>query len=347
MDRSQVEAILGEIATPKGGNLLRDGLVRALEIDGAVVRFVLEIDPAEAAAMEAVRAEAEARLRGAGATQVSIAMTAHSAPKPPDLNAARAANPLPSPERLKDVRHVVLVGSGKGGVGKSTVSSNLAVALAQQGLRVGLLDADIYGPSQHKMFGITQRPASPDGTRIVPLRNHGVAVMSIGMMLRGDEAVIWRGPKLLGALQQLLFQVAWGALDVLVVDLPPGTGDVQLTLAQKLVLSGALVVSTPQDIALIDARKAVDMFEKTGVPILGLVENMATHRCSKCGHEEAIFGAGGVAAEAGRIGAPLLASLPLALDVRQAGDAGAPLALDGNTVFEALARDVWAALERG
>ncbi|WP_297341584.1 Mrp/NBP35 family ATP-binding protein, partial [Pseudophaeobacter sp.] len=235
------------------------------------------------------------------------------------------ATPQEGPMRPAGVKTILAVGSGKGGVGKSTVSSNLAVALARAGKSVGLLDADIYGPSQPRMFGLTRRPASPDGKTIVPLRAHGVTVMSIGSMLEEGKAVVWRGPMLMGALQQMMMQVQWGALDVLIVDLPPGTGDVQMTLAQKAQVDGAVIVSTPQDVALIDARKGIDMFNKLNVPILGMIENMSTHICSNCGHEEHVFGHGGVAAEAAKLNVPLLAEIPLHLDVRLAADSGAPI----------------------
>jgi len=223
------------------------------------------------------------------------------------------------------VDRIVAIASGKGGVGKSTVAANLACALAQQGRRVGLLDADVYGPSQPRMLGVSGRPASPDGKIILPMRNHGVTMMSIGLMTNEDQAVVWRGPMLMGALQQMMNQVQWGALDVLIVDLPPGTGDVQMTLTQKFQIDGAVVVSTPQDVALLDARKGIDMFQQLKVPILGMIENMSTHICSQCGHEEHVFGHGGVAAEAAKLGVPLLAEVPLHLDIRLAADGGAPL----------------------
>ncbi|NBO20660.1 MAG: ATP-binding protein, partial [Rhodobacteraceae bacterium] len=208
----------------------------------------------------------------------------------------------------------------------------------RQGRRVGLLDADIHGPSQPRMMGVSRRPASPDGKIIEPLTAHGVTMMSIGLMLKEDEAVIWRGPMLMGALQQLLTQVAWGPLDVLIIDLPPGTGDVQLSLCQRTRLTGALVVSTPQDVALIDAKKALDMFAKMKVPVLGLVENMSTYICPNCGHEAHIFGHGGVAAEAARLDLPFLGEIPLSLDVRLAGDAGRPIAADEGPIADAYAR---------
>ncbi|HVL20961.1 MAG TPA: Mrp/NBP35 family ATP-binding protein, partial [Amaricoccus sp.] len=219
----------------------------------------------------------------------------------------------------------VAVASGKGGVGKSTVAANLAVALAREGKATGLLDADIYGPSQPRMMGVSQRPRSPDGKTILPLHAHGVTMMSIGLMLAPDQAVVWRGPMLMGALQQMMGQVEWGELDVLVVDLPPGTGDVQLTLSQRYPLTGAVVVSTPQDVALLDVRKALDMFAKLKVPILGMVENMSAYVCPNCGHEAHIFGHGGARAEAAKLGMPFLGEIPLDLKVRVAGDSGTPV----------------------
>jgi ATP-binding protein involved in chromosome partitioning len=206
------------------------------------------------------------------------------------------------------------------------VSSNLAVALARQGRRVGLLDADIYGPSQPRMMGVSKRPASPDGKTIIPLQAHGVTMMSIGLMLDPAQAVVWRGPMLMGALQQMLSQVAWGELDVLIVDLPPGTGDVQLTLCQRTELTGAIVVSTPQDVALLDARKAIDMFMRLKTPVLGIIENMSTYICPNCGHEAHIFGHGGAREEAARLDLPFLGEIPLSIEIRLAGDGGVPVA---------------------
>ena len=345
-DRDTVLETLKRIADPVGGSdLVAAGLVRALQVEDGNIRFVLEIDPASAKAYEPVRAEIEARLNALpGAEKVSVLVTAHSEKAPPELKpAARPAQK--GPEKVPGVDRIVAVASGKGGVGKSTVSANLACALAAQGQRVGLLDADVYGPSQPRMLGVSGRPASPDGKTILPMRNHGVTMMSIGLMTNEGQAVVWRGPMLMGALQQMLNQVQWGALDVLVVDLPPGTGDVQMTLAQKTVVDGAIIVSTPQDVALIDARKAVDMFHQLNVPLLGLVENMSTHVCSNCGHEEHLFGHGGVAQEAAKMGVPLLAEIPLHLDIRIAGDGGAPVVVtnpDGPqaAAFNDLAKEI-------
>ncbi len=238
----------------------------------------------------------------------------------------------------KGVARIIAIGSGKGGVGKSTLSSNLAVALARQGRKVGLLDADIYGPSQPRMMGLTKRPASPDGKTILPLHNHGVTFMSIGLMLPEEKAVVWRGPMLMGALQQMMTQVEWGELDILLVDLPPGTGDVAMTLCQRSKLTGAIVVSTPQDVALLDARKALDMFATLKTPVLGLVENMSGFVCPECGHEAHIFGQGGVAAEAEKMGVPFLGALPISLETRLAGDAGTPIAASEGAAAEAYAQ---------
>ncbi|WP_197916896.1 Mrp/NBP35 family ATP-binding protein [Thiosulfatihalobacter marinus] len=325
--REQVLEVLKTLTDPaSGADLVASGMVRALNVDGGEVRFVMEIDPAHAAALQPVKAEAETRLGALeGVDKVSVVMTAHAAPKaPPDLKPSRPAQPQ-GPQKIPGIDRIVAVASGKGGVGKSTLAANLAAALAAEGRRVGLLDADVYGPSQPRMLGVSGRPSSPDGKTILPMRNHGVTMMSIGLMTREEEAVVWRGPMLMGALQQMLNQVQWGALDVLIVDLPPGTGDVQMTLAQKAELSGAIVVSTPQDIALLDARKGIDMFAKLGTPIIGMVENMSTHVCSNCGHEEHLFGHGGVAAEARKLGVPLLAEIPLSMNIRVAADGGAPI----------------------
>ncbi|GAB2520810.1 iron-sulfur cluster carrier protein ApbC [Lysobacter humi (ex Lee et al. 2017)] len=232
--------------------------------------------------------------------------------------------PQPGTTPLTNVRNLIAVGSGKGGVGKSTVAVGLALALARDGARVGVLDADIYGPSVPMMLGLTGRPDSPDGKSIEPMHAHGIEAMSIGLLVEADTPMIWRGPMATSALTQLLGETRWGDLDYLIVDLPPGTGDIQLTLAQKIPVAGAVVVTTPQDVATLDARKAVRMFEKVQVPIVGLVENMAMHTCENCGHVEHVFGQGGAARLETDYGLPVLGSLPLERRVREAGDAGAP-----------------------
>lgn len=346
--REAVLAELGRLALPGGGDLVSRDMVRALTIAGGVVKFVIEApDPESARKMEAIAKAAEQLIRQMpGVDDVGVILTAHGpapakapAAQPPKLTIG--GHPTPhqgGPQKVPGVDRILAIASGKGGVGKSTVSSNLAVALARQGRRVGLLDADIYGPSQPRMMGVTTRPEAPDGKVIVPPVAHGVKMMSLGLLLKEDQAVIWRGPMLMGALQQLLTQVAWGDLDVLIIDLPPGTGDVQLTLGQRTQVTGAIVVSTPQDVALLDARKAINMFETLKTPILGLIENMSSYVCPNCGHEEHIFGHGGVAAEAKKMGVPLLGEIPLSLDVRLAGDAGTPIAAAEGPIAEAYAR---------
>lgn len=350
--RDQVLETLSKLTLPDGGTLVSRDMIRALTVDGDRVNWVIEVDPAQGKAMEPVREAAErlvAALPGVG--KVSSVLTAHAAPKPkappPDLKIGRHATPQAGPEPIPGVASVIAVASGKGGVGKSTVSSNLAVALAKAGRRVGLLDADIYGPSQHRMMGNAERAKSPDGKTLIPAQAHGVKMISMGMMMPEDQAVVWRGPMLMGALQQLLGQTDWGELDVLVVDLPPGTGDVQLTLTQKTVLAGAIVVSTPQDIALLDARKAIDMFGKTRTPILGLVENMSAYVCPECGHEAHLFGHGGVAAHAAKAGLPFLGAIPLSLDIRLAADAGTPVAAGEGPAAAAYAALAQALIDKG
>ncbi len=337
----EIRAVLSSISAPEGGTLISRDLIRALTVEGDQVRFVIEgRDVAEAQTLEPVRVAAEAAVAALpGVAKVQALLTAHGpAAKPqtpPTLKVGGHPKPQDGPIRPTGVDRILAVASGKGGVGKSTVSSNLAVALAKSGRRVGLLDADIYGPSQPRMMGVNKRPASPDGKTIEPLHAHGVTLMSIGLMVDPAKAVVWRGPMLMGALQQMLSQVKWGQLDVLIVDLPPGTGDVQLTLCQKTKLSGALVVSTPQDVALLDARKAIDMFNTLSTPVLGLIENMSTFHCPRCGHESQIFGHGGVAAEAQHLGLPFLGALPIDLDTRLAGDSGRPIATGDSVVAQA------------
>jgi len=230
------------------------------------------------------------------------------------------------PEGLQKIKHIVAVASGKGGVGKSTTTVNVALAMAKAGFKVGVLDADIYGPSQGLMLGIAEgsHPETMDEKWFVPIQAHGVSVMSMAFLVDANTPMVWRGPMAAGALQQMLLQTAWGELDYLFVDMPPGTGDIQLTLCQKAQVSGAVIVTTPQDLALLDARKGVEMFNKVKVPVLGIVENMSTHVCSQCNHEEAIFGAGGGAALAQQYGTELLASLPLSMAIRVLVDSGTP-----------------------
>lgn len=336
-------AALDTVALPDGGTLVARDLVRALVIDGRSVRFVIETPSAEIAkTYTEVRAKAERVVTALpGIQSVAVALTSHAPPKPePKLKIGRHPTPQEGRQSVPGVANLIAIGSGKGGVGKSTVAANLAVSLARKGLRAGLLDADIYGPSQPKMMGIDKRPESPDGKRIIPPEAHGVRMISIGLMMKSDEAVIWRGPMLMGALQQLLTQVEWGALDVLIVDMPPGTGDIQLTLCSKFDVRGAVVVSTPQDVALLDARKALRAFDTLKTPVLGLIENMSTFICPQCGHEEHIFGEGGVRREAHKQDLPFLGELPLSLEVRLSGDGGVPVAATDSLVAKAYSRIV-------
>ena len=352
--RETVLDALKTLALPDGGDLVSRDLIRAVQISDTRVSFIIEAESAQAAqAMEGLRQAAEQVVKDLdGVTQVTVALTAHgpqakappaAAPAaqgsaPPSLKIGGHPKPQNEPMNPKGVARILAIGSGKGGVGKSTVSSNLAVALAKQGRKVGLLDADIYGPSQPRMMGVSKRPASPDGKTIIPLHNHGVTMMSIGLMLAEEKAVVWRGPMLMGALQQMMTQVEWGELDVLLVDLPPGTGDVAMTLCQRSKLTGAIVVATPQDVALLDARKALDMFNTLKTPVLGLIENMSTYVCENCGHEAHIFGHGGVKDEADRIGVPFLGALPISLETRIAGDAGTPIAAGEGPMAQAYAQ---------
>jgi len=325
--RERVIAALSLIKDPfSGKTLLEADLVKALSIDGKNVRFVIEVDANKAEQMEPVRLQAEQAVSSIeDVEQVMVGMVAHNeTSEPPKMEQKPTKAEAP---KIAGVKKIIAVGSGKGGVGKSTVTANLACAFAAKGLKVGILDADIYGPSQPRMMDIADRPSSPDGKKIMPLQNYGITMMSIGLMIDEAKAIIWRGPMLMGALQQLISHVQWGELDLLLIDLPPGTGDVQLSLSQKAKIDGAIIVSTPQDIALLDARKAIDMFNQIDVPILGMIENMSTYICSQCGHEEAIFGHGGAEKEAQSQDIEYLGPIPLDLSIRLAADEGKPIVL--------------------
>ncbi len=308
-----VRRLLAELIDPHTGAPLADA-VRAVGVDGARVSLDLQLgyplaDSHALAARVQQALQADPSIESA-AVSVGSRVYAHKV--------QGQLAPLPN------VKNILVVASGKGGVGKSTVSANLALALAAEGAKVGVLDADIYGPSQPRMLGVGGKPHSPDGKTIVPMQAHGLQVMSIGFLVDEETPMIWRGPMVTQAMMQLLTDSRWEQLDYLVVDLPPGTGDIQLTLSQKVPVAGAVIVTTPQDIALLDARKALKMFEKVEVPVLGVVENMATHVCSNCGHEEHIFGAGGGERMAEQYGVAYLGSLPLDIRIREQADGGTP-----------------------
>ncbi len=289
--------------------------VKNIQVEGADVRFDIELGYPAKSQIDAIRASVQAAVQaipGAGKVSANVysRIISHTV--------QRGLKIMPN------VKNIIAVASGKGGVGKSTTAVNLALALAAEGATVGVLDADIYGPSQPMMLGISGRPETTDGKTMEPLENHGLQVSSIGFMIDPDEPMVWRGPMVTQALQQLLEQTNWRELDYLVVDMPPGTGDIQLTLSQKVPVTGAVIVTTPQDIALLDARKGLKMFEKVGIPILGVVENMSTHICSNCGHTEAIFGAGGGAKMCADFGVEFLGALPLTMAIREQTDSGKP-----------------------
>ncbi len=335
--RDEVMAALAEIAGPDGKTPLPDsGAISGLTIRDGKVFLAIAIDPREAKAMEPTRAKAEAAIKAVpGVAGAVVTLTAESARAvaggapaaghshgggQPQQRAARSAQPIPG------VKHIIAVASGKGGVGKSTVACNLAVGLAKIGLKVGVLDADLFGPSMPKLFGLSAKPAvSADGKKLVPLEAYGVKVMSIGFLIDEEAPVVWRGPMVVSALTQLLREVVWGDLDTLVVDMPPGTGDTQLTMAQNVPLSGAVIVSTPQDLALIDARRGIAMFKQVQVPLLGVVENMSYFLCPHCGQRTDIFSHAGAQREAEKLGVPFLGEVPLDMAIRSNSDEGRPI----------------------
>jgi len=330
---SAVRAALGKVHDPHCDlDLISSGAVRGVGVDGSRVAVEIQLGyPAAGwhAALEAQVRQALEALPGVSQAVVTVTSRVHAHRVQKDLT------PLP------EVRNIIAVASGKGGVGKSTTAVNLALALQAEGATAGVLDADIYGPSIPKMLGLAGRPDSPDGKTIEPKRNHGLQAMSIGLLVGEDTPMIWRGPMVTQALQQLLNDTRWQGLDYLVIDLPPGTGDIQLTLAQRVPVSGAVIVTTPQDIATLDARKALQMFAKVEVPVLGIVENMAVHVCSNCGHSEHVFGAGGGQAMASQYGVPLLGSLPLDIRIREQADSGAPtVAADPGSPLSQAYRDI-------
>ncbi len=351
--QQQVLDTLAKVASPRGTALTDANVLSAISISDGKVFFSINVDAAEARAWETVRAQAESAVRAIpGVTTAMIALTAErkaGASSPPPHRHAHAqghaqghpqgvapaashrppSNPGGSPmarqSEIPGVAAVIAVASGKGGVGKSTTAINLALGLRDLGLRVGLLDADIYGPSIPRLTGIHEKPALNDERKMIPIERFGLAIMSIGFLVEEDTAMIWRGPMVMSAITQMLRDVAWGTLDVLVVDMPPGTGDAQLTLAQNVPLKGAVIISTPQDLSLIDARRGLAMFKKVNVPVLGIVENMSYFQCPHCGTRSDIFGHGGARHEAERLGVPFLGEIPLHMSIRVTSDAGTPV----------------------
>jgi ATP-binding protein involved in chromosome partitioning len=305
-----------------GGSIVAKGWVSDVVIKDGHVAFALEVPPELGPSLEPVRARAEKTVHDLpGVISATVVLTAEKPAQQTQKPAQAGRDQL----ALPGIKSIVAVASGKGGVGKSTTAANLAVALAQQGLSVALFDADIFGPSMPRMLGLAGQKPHSDGTRVYPLENHGVKVMSIGFMVAEDNPVIWRGPMVMGALEQMLKDVAWGEVDVMVVDMPPGTGDTQLTMSQRVPLAGAVIVSTPQDIALLDARKGLNMFRRVEVPILGLIENMSHYVCPSCGHRDEIFGHGGAKRTADELGADFLGEIPLDLKIRETSDGGTPI----------------------
>ena len=332
--KQQILDSLAKIAGPDGAPLTASGKLSDVMVTDGKVFFSITVDAAAVQAWEGVRDRAEAAARAVpGVQSALVALTAErkgSGP-PSGAGAARsapaqpAARGAPSPIGVPGVEAIIAVASGKGGVGKSTTAVNLALGLRDLGLKVGILDADIYGPSLPKLLAIKERPQTLGGTRLKPITRYGLTVMSIGFLIDEETPMIWRGPMVISALTQMLREVEWGALDVMVVDMPPGTGDAQLTMAQQVPLKGAVIVSTPQDLALIDARRGIAMFRKVNVPVLGIIENMSYFLCPQCGTRSDIFSHGGARHEAERLGVPFLGEVPLHMDIREKSDSGLPV----------------------
>ncbi len=362
----EILAALAAVVDPDSGkSIVEAGMIAGLQTRDGHVAFAIEVSPERGPKLEPLRKEAEKAIYALkGVISATVVLTAERAPGaggqqtqpgqpvPPHAHEPTGGNP-PNPlsnAALPGIGSIIAVASGKGGVGKSTTAVNLALALAAGGRRVGLLDADIYGPSMPRMMGISGKPTSIDGKTLDPLENYGIKVMSIGFMIEEDTPMIWRGPMVQSALEQMLREVNWGEIDVLVVDMPPGTGDAQLTMAQKVPLTGAVIVSTPQDIALLDARKGLNMFRKVDVPVLGMIENMSYFLCPHCGERSDIFSHGGARLEAEKLGMVFLGEIPLHMDIRETSDGGTPIVVsqpesEHAKSYRSIAELVWSQIE--
>lgn len=360
------QAVIESLKQIKGpdleGNIVSLGLVSDVFVSDGRVAFSITVPAARAQELEPLRQAAEKVVREVdGVENAMVALTAERAPgaarntAPPPKPSPRPAQRAPEEQAaakpgVPGIKHIIAVASGKGGVGKSTTTANLALGMAANGLKVGVLDADIYGPSVPRLFNVSGRPETVSGRVLKPLEGYGIKVMSMGFMVEEETPMIWRGPMVISALTQMLREVAWGDLDVLVVDMPPGTGDAQLTMAQQVPLAGAVIVSTPQDLALIDARKGLNMFKRVDVPVLGIIENMSYFLCPDCGSRHDIFGHGGARAEAERLGVPFLGEIPLTMKIRETSDAGTPIVVSDPEgpvaeIYKTIAGQVVAAIE--
>ena len=351
-----IEALRNVRDPDRGADIVSLGMVRGMVVRNGNVGFTIEVDPKRGPTMEPLRKEAEKTVESLpGVLSATVVLTAEAPGKAPGAPQGHGhshgqgrARPGPESQRVPvpGVRSIVAVASGKGGVGKSTTAINLALALSQKGLRVGLLDSDIYGPSIPRMLGVSGQPFSPDGKTLEPMENYGIKCMSMGFIVAEDTPMIWRGPMVMSAIEQMLRDVEWGDLDIMVVDLPPGTGDAQLTMAQRVPLTGAVIVSTPQDIALLDARKGINMFRKVDVPVLGIIENMSYFVCPHCGERSEIFSHGGARREAAKLGAEFLGEIPLDIEIRVTSDEGRPIVVSNpdsphSRIYREIADKVW------
>ena len=354
---TQILSALKEIKDPeKNKNIVELNMVSGIAIKDRMVQFSIEINPANANIMENVRKQAEEIVQNLdgvlSATAILTAETTQSKPAQAAPNGASASPDEASASGAAGIKYIVAVASGKGGVGKSTTAVNFALGLQSMGLKVGLFDADVFGPSQPRMMGISGKPQSADGKTLEPMENYGIKVMSMGFLVDEDQPVVWRGPMVMGALQQMMNDVNWGKLDILVIDMPPGTGDTQLSMSQNVPLAGAVIISTPQDIALLDARKGLNMFLKVDVPVLGIIENMSYFLCPECGHQSDIFGHGGARAEATKLGCDFLGEVPLHMDIRSTSDNGTPIVQSQpnsphSVIYKDIAAQVWTKLSSG